>query len=107
MYNIILVRYGEMTLKKANYKEFLKAINTNIKRKLKQFLKLQFSNTDYRFYIHLNGEDYLEVIKVLDTISGLASYSPCLKVTSDLEEVAKQSISLIKEENLEAIKLIP
>ena len=101
MYNIILVRYGEMTLKKANYKEFLKAINTNIKRKLKQFLKLQFSNTDYRFYIHLNGEDYLEVIKVLDTISGLASYSPCLKVTSDLEEVAKQSISLIKEENLE------
>ncbi|HOH58404.1 MAG TPA: tRNA uracil 4-sulfurtransferase ThiI [Bacilli bacterium] len=101
MYNIILVRYGEMTLKKANYKEFLKAINTNIKRKLKQFLKLQFSNTDCRFYIHLNGEDYLEVIKVLDTISGLASYSPCLKVTSDLEEVAKQSISLIKEENLE------
>lgn len=101
MYNIILVRYGEMTLKKANYKEFLKAINTNIKRKLKQFSKLQFSNTDYRFYIHLNGEDYLEVIKVLDTISGLASYSPCLKVTSDLEEVAKQSVSLIKEENLE------
>ena len=43
----------------------------------------------------------MEVIKVLDTISGLASYSPCLKVTSDLEEVAKQSISLIKEENLE------
>ena len=101
MYNIILVRYGEMTLKKANYKEFLKAINANIKRKLKRFSKLQFSNTDYRFYIHLNGEDYLEVIKVLDTISGLASYSPCLRVTSDLEEVAKQSISLIKEENLE------
>ncbi|MFA7050750.1 MAG: tRNA uracil 4-sulfurtransferase ThiI [Bacilli bacterium] len=101
MYNIILVRYGEMTLKKANYKEFLKAINANIKRKLKRFSKLQFSNTDYRFYIHLNGEDYLEVIKVLETISGLASYSPCLRVTSDLEEVAKQSISLIKEENLE------
>ncbi|MDD3623401.1 MAG: tRNA 4-thiouridine(8) synthase ThiI [Bacilli bacterium] len=101
MYNIILVRYGEMTLKKANYKEFLKAINANIKRKLKRFSKLQFSNTDYRFYIHLNGEDYLEVIKALDTISGLASYSPCLKVNSDLEEVAKQSIFLIKEENLE------
>ena len=44
MYNIILVRYGEMTLKKANYKEFLKAINTNIKRKLIQSLSIGQKN---------------------------------------------------------------
>ena len=32
-YDIILVRYGEMTLKKKNYKQFLKKINENKKYK--------------------------------------------------------------------------
>ena len=31
MYDMILVRYGEMTLKKKNYKTFLNKINDNIK----------------------------------------------------------------------------
>ena len=72
MYDIILVRYGEMTLKKKNYRQFLKKMNDNIKRKCEKFTKLRYFNTDYRFYIYLNGEDYLEVIKVLDTIVSMA-----------------------------------
>ena len=36
----------------------------------------------------------------MDTISGLASYSPCFKTTSDLEEIGKQSVALIQYEQL-------
>ena len=49
MYDMILVRYGEMTLKKKNYKTFLNQINNNIKEKCRKFENLKYFNTDYRF----------------------------------------------------------
>lgn len=98
MYDIILVRYGEMTLKKKNYRQFLKKMNDNIKRKCEKFSKLRYFNTDYRFYIYLNGEDYLEVIKVLDTIVGLYSYSLCKEVESDYDKIAEKAIAMINDE---------
>ena len=72
---MILVRYGEMTLKKKNYKTFLNKINDNIKNKCSKFKKLKFINTDYRFYIYLNGEDYTKVLEELNTVVGLYSFS--------------------------------
>ena len=44
MYDMILVRYGEMTLKKKNYKTFLNKINQNIKDKCSKFPKLKYFN---------------------------------------------------------------
>ena len=99
MYDLILVRYGEMTLKKANYKQFLLKINNNIKRKCKHLKNLHFENTMYRFYIYLNGEDYQEVIKALDTVVGLHSYSLCSKVEADYDKIASKAVELIKKEN--------
>lgn len=97
-YDLILIKYGEMTLKKKNYKQFLKKINDTIKRKCKGFNKLQYFNTDYRFYIYLNGENYEEVIKVLNTIVGLYSYSLCKKVEADFDKMAETAIEMLKEE---------
>lgn len=100
MYDMILVRYGEMTLKKKNYKTFLNQINLNIKNKCAKFEKLKFFNTDYRFYIYLNGTDYNLVLKELDTVVGLSSYSLCKKVnvTSSetvINDIAKCAIEVI------------
>src|SRR5690554_5124239 len=97
MYDMILVRYGEMTLKKKNYKSFLHKINENIKNKCKEFKNLKFENTTYRFYIYLNGEDYNKVIEVLDTVVGLYSYSLCKKVDNKIENIAKEAVDLINE----------
>lgn len=97
MYDLILVRYGEMTLKKKNYKTFLDKINKNIKNKCKRFNNLKFFNTSYRFYIYLNGEDYNEIIKILDTVVGLSSYSLCKKVEPNYDNIAENAIALIKD----------
>ncbi|HHU56058.1 MAG TPA: tRNA 4-thiouridine(8) synthase ThiI [Acholeplasmataceae bacterium] len=97
MYDMILVRYGEMTLKKSNYKSFLRKINENIKRKLEKYINLSFKNTDYRFYIYLNGENYENVIDDLNTIAGLSSYSLCRKVDNKIENIANESVDLINK----------
>ena len=98
MYDIILVRYGEMTLKKKNYRQFLKKINENIKAKCNEFTKIKYFNTDYRFYIYLNGEDYTKVIEKLDTVVGLHSYSLCKEVNANYDDIALLAIEMIKEE---------
>jgi len=98
MYDIILVRYGEMTLKKKNYRQFLKKINDNIKNKCSEFSKLKYFNTDYRFYIYLNGENYLDVLEKLDTVVGLHSYSLCKEVPSNYDDIASEAIKMIKKE---------
>ena len=85
-YDIILVRFGEMTLKKKNYKQFLEKIIQNIKKKCSSLKDLTFSHTDYRFYIYLNGVDYNEVIEKLNQVCGLYSYSLC-KVVPKLNDL--------------------
>lgn len=102
MYDMILIRYGEMTLKKKNYKTFLNQINNNIKSKCSHLKNLRFSNTDYRFYIYLNGENCDDVIDKLNTVVGLHSYSLCKKVIiksidTAIEDIAKESIKIIED----------
>ena len=102
MFDMILVRYGEMTIKKDNYKQFLKKMVDNIKYKLRDFKNLKFEAQPYRFYIYLNGEDYKAVIDKLNEISGLYSYSLCKKTDKTIDTIAATSAKLIKnyvEEN--------
>lgn len=97
MYDLIMVRYGEMTLKKKNYRQFLQKVTDNIIKKCKVLPKLTFRKTDYRFYIYLNGVDYQEVINILDTIVGLCSYSLCKKVEPNYDDIASEAIKMIEE----------
>lgn len=101
-YDMILVRYGEMTLKKDNYKQFLEKIVKNIKNKLKGFQSLRFEAQPYRFYIYLNGEDHSKVIERLNKVCGLYSYSLCKKVPKSIDAIALKAVDLLneyKEEN--------
>ena len=97
MYDMILIRYGEMTLKKKNYKAFLKTINDNIKEKIKDIPDIRFFNNDYRAYIYLNKTPHMDVIKKLDEVVGLYSYSLCKEVAKDIDDIAKWSILIIND----------
>ena len=98
MYDMILVRFGEMTLKKDNYKFFLNRMVQNIEKKLSIFPRIKCTHTAYRFYIHLNGEDEQQVISQLQTIVGIYSFSCCKKTTSDLDDIAKTAIECLEDQ---------
>lgn len=98
MYDMILVRFGEMTLKKSNYNQFLRKMIENIKSKCKEFTKLTYSNTSYRFYIYLNGEDHNKVLEKLNTVVGLHSYSLCKRTDNKIENIAKCAVEVIKSQ---------
>lgn len=97
MYDLIMVRYGEMTLKKKNYFQFQKQANMEIRHKLASFTALKFEEVPYRFYIFLNGEDSEAVIERLNTVAGLHSYSLCVKCRPDYDEIATKGYELLKD----------
>lgn len=97
MFDLIMVRYGEMTLKKKNYMEFQHQANASIRRKLKDVEGLVYREIPYRLYIELGGADADVVTKALDQVPGLHSYSLCVKSEANYEAIAERALSLLGE----------
>ena len=99
LYDHILIRYGELSLKKSNRKQFTQKVNDHIKGSLRKFPELKFENRGMRYYIHLNGVDPNLVIPYLEKISGIFSFSVInlnflKRVNQELQKRLPQSKSL-------------
>lgn len=95
MYERILVRYGELTLKGKNKHLFVAKVVELIKSKL-QGLDVTIDKRHDRLYIELNQASEIEVIKRLNRVSGLHSYSLITKCQVDIDEIASIAIDMIK-----------
>lgn len=96
LYNQILVRFGDLTLKGKNQKEFLKRLYDLMALKMHD-LNVTIENTHDRIYIHLNGVDEKEVVKRLEYVSGISSYSFVVQCGNDLKEIKETALELMKE----------
>ncbi len=97
MYERILVRYGDLTLKGKNKKMFIDRVNNLIREKVNN-PNVKYEKNHDRLYILLNGEDHNEVIKGLDKVSGLRSYSLVSKVDRDIESINKRALEVVEGE---------
>ena len=99
MYNKILVRYGDLTLKGRNRKIFVQRVVNLVKEKL-DGLKTTLEITHDRIYVAINGEDTNEIIKRLSYVSGIVSYSLVVRVdtTTDMQAIKDAAVSLINEQ---------
>lgn len=100
MYNQILVRFGDLTLKGRNQKEFLRRLYALMAVKM-EGLNIKLINTHDRIYIELNDVDAEEVIKRLQYVSGISSYSLVVRSNNDLATIKKTALELMKELVLE------
>lgn len=98
MIDHILIRYGELSLKKTNRRQFVTKINNNIKRALKDFPELTYEPRGMRFYIHLNGLDATAVIDILERIPGIYSFSVVNKTNSNLNDICELAKEVLTEE---------
>ena len=99
MYNKILVRYGDLTLKGRNRKIFVQRVVNLVKEKL-DGLKTTLEITHDRIYVAINGEDTNEIIKRLSYVSGIVSYSLFVRVdtTTDMQAIKDAAVNLINEQ---------
>ncbi len=96
VYDQILVRFGDLTLKGRNQKVFLTALFRLVKLKmngLDVYIETRFD----RIYIHLKDTDYKEVIERLKYVSGISSYSLVKRCEKEIEEIKENALALIKD----------
>lgn len=97
MYDRILVRYGDLTLKGKNKRVFIERVNALIKEKVDN-PNVKIEKRHDRLYLVLNGEDYNDVIEGLNKVSGLSSYSLVSKSERDVDSIFENALNLIKTE---------
>ncbi|MBQ9900654.1 MAG: tRNA 4-thiouridine(8) synthase ThiI [Acholeplasmatales bacterium] len=96
IYNQILVRLGDLTLKGKNQNVFLRRLYSLVYEKL-DGLAVEIEIQHDRIYIHLNDEDVSKVIERLNLVSGISSYSLVVKCSNDLNDIKKTALNLMNE----------
>ncbi|QMS84371.1 tRNA uracil 4-sulfurtransferase ThiI [Candidatus Xianfuyuplasma coldseepsis] len=97
MYERILVRYGDLTLKGKNKKVFVERVNQLIREKVNN-PHVKYEKNHDRLYIVLNGEHHEEIIASLDKVSGLSSYSFISKTSRDMESIKAKALEVVQGE---------
>lgn len=106
LYDHIVVRYGELSTKGKNRKDFTKALTHNIKRRLKAYEKLEYKTLHDGLFIKLNGEDYNLIKEDLKQVFGYAYFSGALIVSKDIEEICEIALTLAKKKAYQSFKVI-
>ena len=97
-YEYILVRFGELSTKGKNKKEFIKRLLVNVKNALYGFDDLKFERTNDRLYIVLNGTNVDDVVPILSKVFGIRSFSCAMKVETDIEKIKEASLIACQKE---------
>ena len=103
-YDYIMVRFGELSTKGKNKKDFIHTLYKNIKHCLKDFNVEVESRYDH-IYVHLNGNEYEPVVERLQDISGIQGLSLVARIENDIEKIKESSLELIKLEEGKTFKV--
>lgn len=104
-YDYIMIRFGELSTKGKNKKQFIHLLFNNIKHSLKDFPSITIEERYDHIYVKLNDEDYREVIERLQDISGIQAMSLVHRSESDIEVIKKDVLELVKQEKGETFKV--
>lgn len=105
-YDTVLIRYGELSTKGKNRKEFIKRLDKNIRNMLKDFPSLTYQRTHDRIYIKLHGEDHELIKEKLQKVFGISSFSFTEKVPSALEDIQNACLRIAQETDKKTFKMI-
>lgn len=105
VYNHILVRFGELSTKGKNKKDFIKRLLHNMKNALRNFDKLTYERAHDRLYVILNGEDPEEVCAILEHVFGISSFSVAKRIDSDIEQMKEVALQVAQQSEATNFKI--
>lgn len=102
MEKLILIKYGELTTKKDNRKFFVKTLEQNILKKIKN---IKIEKTMSRMYITYEEKEEKEIIEQLQKIFGIHSIVICDKVNTNEDDIKSKVLEILKEKNFKTFKV--
>ena len=105
MEKIILIKYGELTTKKQNRKEFINQLEKNIKEKLIDE-KISLTKNRVRMFIKVEDEEKTErIIKKLQKIFGIHSIVLAYESNNNIEQLKKNILEVTKNIDFKTFKV--
>lgn len=100
-YDMLLLRFGEFTLKGKNRARFEKAVLKHVKLLLKPFPGASLGKEFGRIYVVLGGEPYEQIIQVLQKVFGITTISPVKMAPVELDAIIETAVALMHELNVD------
>lgn len=104
MKHLILIKYGELTTKKANRKVFINMLAKNIQSLLKEY-PMKIVKDRVRMYIEVEEKFVNEVVFKLTHIFGIHSIVVCYPVDTNIDKIKQKSLELLKEKSFQTFKV--
>ena len=104
-YDHIMIRFGELSTKGKNKKDFIRTLADNVKNALKDWPELSFDVRYDHIYVGLNNLPYQPVIERLQDVSGIHALSLVYRASKDIEDIKNSALALMKEENAKTFKV--
>ncbi|MGP3640505.1 tRNA uracil 4-sulfurtransferase ThiI [Lentilactobacillus hilgardii] len=97
-YTEIMVRYGELSTKGKNKRDFIRQLGRNVRAVLHQFPTVEVKAQRDRLHVDLNGEDDQKVISTLQGVFGIETLYPSIKVEKDMDVIKETALQMAKEQ---------
>src|SRR5699024_3966758 len=97
-YDHILIRYGELGLKRKNIRTFLVKLQQNIQQSLIKYPDIKVKRTQGRLFVILNGQDPKPIIDICKNIFGIHSLSLAVKVENNETEIRETVLKIMSRE---------
>ncbi|MFD2618034.1 tRNA uracil 4-sulfurtransferase ThiI [Terrilactibacillus laevilacticus] len=98
IYEFLVLRFGEISLKGKNKKKFIVKLETTIRERLKRFPNLFVKRHYDDIEITLHGEDVDAVAEQLQSIFGIHSIRAAIKVENNLENIKQGALQIAQSE---------
>lgn len=96
MDRLILIKYGELTTKKANRNMFINILNNNIKKILKNY-PIIIKKDRVRMYIECADNQIEEIAQKLTKVFGIHSIVICHKVNTNTDDIKEKALELLTD----------
>ncbi len=93
----IMVRYGELSTKHKNRKDFIRQLGRNVEHVLHDFPKVRVRAQWDRLHVQLHGEDSQKVMHRLSGVFGIENFSPVVRVPKRMSDAKKVALRMVKE----------
>lgn len=103
MENMILIKYGELTTKKDNRKQFINILYNNLNEKIKKY-DAKIIKEHARMYIICN-EHTNEILDVVSNTFGIHAFNICYKTHTNIEDIKSLTLELLKQKNFKTFKV--
>lgn len=98
MYDIILIRYGEIALKGKNRSRFVRQLIDNINHQLADTGEYSLKRTYGRIFIEPESDNTEKILQKLQWIPGIVSISPTFTCKPDYNHLQKKSLQVFQKE---------